>query len=385
MNVQVSKVEKFPHIVKFDEIEAKVSAYVLALRIVKTKSDNMVCLHVTDFTSHPQTGGVSSFHSRDLYVPSDQILVLPFHKDSLGKFDSMVEETYGMSYNFLEKFKYSEYLEVHDKLLVLKMNLQLRRYSSYLEPYSYDHEMVEYNRLIKHDKSIVDDLFKNIEKHTAYYKLIRPLAKKLLQVDEPSALSEVTKTIPEEDQKPVPQSTTPDKDPKVVPEIKKSTVPDYDQSVVPDIEQIDTKDDDEISTPDINKEYTVKEIKKQKMNIDDLEYCVKGKIIGFNPDDWGQIAGETTDNEFVVKDVEWILADPEADGNATLNSNNTINLLVKGEETLKIIEKLQIRGTPAELRRKFGKKVLDKSGKFKLKKVTKPVGKKYKMVVWSLA
>ena len=70
---------------------------------------------------------------------------------------------FGEQYNLAEEYySASGVLDVHDKLLVVKMTLRTRLYQGFYEPYSYDQEIVDYEYLGNKDRLVVDDLFRNI-------------------------------------------------------------------------------------------------------------------------------------------------------------------------------------------------------------------------------
>ncbi|RCK56491.1 hypothetical protein Cantr_04896 [Candida viswanathii] len=351
------KVKEFPSIQE-GEIR-KVSTCLLVLEFVNCYQ--RMHLRCTDFTSNPQNGQIA-YKQNNLDVPPDQLISFPMLEREFDSLNKSYQEFYNEDFDLVNAYGDNKYLDVSDRLIVITVNLTLRLYKGCLEPYLYDPDLVELKACDTNDKPVVLDLFEEIRSRKEYFKSVEHLAKTMIPEDLRLECSAIAKK-----------------------ESELISIEDY----IVDIEFSD--DDDELDTsvviPDTRRVYSVSEIKKMPMCLDETPYLVNAKICGTFPDDWIYLATRMlTPQQIPIRDLELIVADVDVDEETILDEQNSTSVFVGCENLLKLTgckSQKQFYGNVSRAKLRFAGK-MGTPIQLEIMKDKKAINSDTLKVVWSL-
>lgn len=395
----LTKIKDFSFLESNDDSE-KVRFCGLVLRFYP-RTREYIGMDVTDFTSHRQVCRNQEYYNGGLLLERNEVLTLPVYIEALERIQNSHLDVFGEEYNLKEQYlSGGGALDVHDKLLVVVMTLKNRLYQGFLEPYSYDHEVLDYEYLDSKEKLIADDLFRNIMSHKEYFSKVSHLAPKIVPQKLLSPADPSSKDRDNTLQVDVESSHIDTKTNNSSPSSKHSHPPNPSTTnssppldLVPDIEHddFDFCNSSTVGSPEEDKIYTIPELKQLDTTLDNKTYMVKCKIIGCIPDDWMYLSGKEMDpksntpKDPIIRDLEWILADVDADENTVLNSENTLSVILTAQDILKFssVQSIEEFFINCSRLREHLDAIFDKPTELEIRKVEIPINTNTTTIVWS--
>ncbi|KAI3405373.2 hypothetical protein KGF56_001820 [Candida oxycetoniae] len=423
----------------------KTRGYYLAIYIEPIGSgSNKVIVYATDFTSNNQCcdgddGEELAYQAVNLRLTRKQVVRLVVHTDKLKILGEQYESAFSnCKLDFLEMLEDPDNyhgFSVEDKVIIFAVTTQWRLYRGILEPYTYDHEILEFNDAIDQYLSVVGDLYCNIMKQNQYVSNNKSLIEKIVpwkyrQPQSPAKLpssyessqtlnvnfsskqknnaktdAATTAPAPTTPTTPTPPTTTPTpsviRNPKSNGDVPKMHT-DIDSSEIVEI-------DDNTSNISLNSQivpqkrsheeanstyYTLKDLRNMKMDIDNQYYSIRCRILGTIPSDWSLLCGKPMESSTeplgdpIMHELELILSDVDLSSNTSkIHQDNLLSVYFNGPEilwflNLECVEKAYISAKTLQDNIDLSKLSADSELDIDVYKVTRRISATKSIVVW---
>lgn len=394
------KIEDFPEIMDGQKQGPRVGFCGLVVRFYPSRRD-YIGMDVTDFTSHPRVCQNQEYYNGGLLLARNELLTIPVKIEALKRIQVSYPGIFGEQYNLAEEYySASGVLDVHDKLLVVKMTLRTRLYQGFYEPYSYDQEIVDYEYLGNKDRLVVDDLFRNIVSRKEYFSKVSHLAprlmpaKFLISTGHSSEVSDKVQHLNAISSVPDTKIKSPPHNSQYIHPPDPNTISSSPtQNLVPDIEHgdFDFCNSSTVGSPEEEQVFTISELKQLDTTIDNKTYMVSCKIIGCFPDDWMYLSGKEMDpksntaKDPIIRDLEWIIADANVDERTVLNSENTLSVILPAQDILEFSNYGSVEDffIGCSGYRKKLNSIFNIPTKLEVRKIEIPINSSTTTVVWS--